>query len=318
VTRRPRRESTGPDAPARRSARLLPSVFSWRGGVESPTTAPSSPAYGALLTAFLHLQRPIAPLSEVANARSLPEALEGIGSDSGVLVREVDLAPGWWRTRGEPLLVEHRTLGPCFVFHRRGRWHARRTLDQGETESIRVDSSFAAECGEIAHECLRMPPSGPIRVRDLVAAAMAERWNDLGLRVLAACLAAAIGVVIPLMTALVIDSIIPNGDLRGLVGVAAALILAISANSLLLLVAGQATLRLDNSLAYRIESIVLARELGRSHSASPLSAGEIVQRVSGVNYAMKQLTQATNTVLVQIVGGFSNPVSYTHLRAHET
>jgi len=306
VTRRPHRESTGPDAPARRSARLLPSVFSWRGGVESPTTAPSSPAYGALRIAFLHLQQPIAPLSEVANARSLPQALEGLGSDSGVLVREVDLAPGWWRTCGEPLLVEHRTLGPCFVFHRRGRWHARRTLDQGETESIRVDSSFAAECGEIAHECLRMPPSGPIRVRDLVAAAMAERWSDLGLRVLAACLAAAIGVVIPLMTALVIDSIIPNGDLRGLVGVAAALMVAISARTLLLIIAGQATLRLDNSLAYRIESIVLARELGRSHSASPLPAGEIVQRVSGVNYAMKRLTQATNTVLAQIVGGLSN------------
>ncbi|MGA1056709.1 MAG: ABC transporter transmembrane domain-containing protein [Phycisphaerales bacterium] len=306
MTRSHHHETAEPDPQARRSARLLPSVFSWRGSVVAPTIAPSSPAFGALLAAFLHLQRPTSSLSEVGNARSIREAVEGIGVDSGLLIREVDLAPAWWRTRGEPLLVEHCTLGPCFVFHRRGRWHGRRMLDQGGTESIRVDAAFAAECGERAHECLRMPPAGPIRIRDLVGAAMAERWSDLGLRVLAACIAAAIGVVIPLMTALVIDSVIPNGDLRGLVGVAAALMVAISANSLLLLIAGQATLRLDNSLAYRIESIVLARELGRSQSASALSAGEIVQRVTGVNYAMKQLTDATNTVLVQIVSGFSN------------
>jgi ABC-type multidrug transport system fused ATPase/permease subunit len=306
VTRSHHHETAEPDPQARRSARLLSSVFSWRGSVVAPTIAPTSPAFGALLAAFLHLQRPTSSLSEVGNARSIREAVEGIGVDSGLLIREVDLAPAWWRTRGEPLLVEHCTLGPCFVFHRRGRWRARRTLDQGGIESIRVDAVFAAECGERAHECLRMPPAGPIRIRDLVGAAMAERWSDLGLRVLAACIAAAIGVVIPLMTALVIDSVIPNGDLRGLVGVAAALMVAISANSLLLLIAGQATLRLDNSLAYRIESIVLARELGRSQSASALSAGEIVQRVTGVNYAMKQLTDATNTVLVQIVSGFAN------------
>lgn len=289
-----------------RESRLRESLFAWRGDLEHEASPPPSPVCGALTSAFLHLGRPTHALAEIADARDIREAVDRVGFGHGVLGREVELAPDWWRHRGEPLVVEHEDLGPCFAFHRAGRWRGVRRPASGGIESVRIDAAFASACGSTAHEFIRTPLAGPLVIRDLMAAAMFDRWSDLGIRLAAACLSAVVGVVLPLMTALVIDSVIPNGDLRGLVGVAAALVVAIVASSLLLVVAGQATLRLDNSLAYRIEAMVLARELRRAQSASSLSAGEIVQRVNGVNFAMTQLTAATNTVFVQMVKGFAN------------
>jgi ABC-type multidrug transport system fused ATPase/permease subunit len=290
----------------RRESRLRESLFAWRNGVaQDPSQAPS-PSCAALIAAFRHLRRPVAPLAEVADARSVREAVDRLGFAHGVLVREVTLSPDWWRYRGEPLVVEHPELGPCFVCHRRGRWVGERRSATGEVESVPIDAAFGTACEEAAHEFIPAPFPGALRIRDLLATAMSGRWGDLGIRLAAACIAASVGVVLPLMTALVIDSVIPNGDVRGLVGVAAALVVAVVATTLLLFIAGQATLRLDNSLAYRIEAMVLARELRRAQSTSALSAGEIVQRVTGVNFAMTQLTAATNTVLVQMVGGFAN------------
>ena len=168
-----------------------------------------------------------------------------------MLGREVELSPDWWRHRGEPLVVEHEDLGPCFAFHRGGRWRGVRRPASGGIESIRIDAAFANACGSTAHEFIRTPLPGALGIRDLMLTAMFHRWSDLGIRLAAACLSAVVGVVLPLMTALVIDSVIPNGDLRGLVGVAAALVVAIG--------------------VARSQSPVVAPRLAVVHAPSPLS-----------------------------------------------
>ena len=285
---------------------LFRSIFSRRSVNQRRLDMPTSPACEALENAFLFLRNPIQPLADVADAESMQEAVSGLSDGIGVLIRETSIEGDWWQKSGEPLIVVHEEIGPCFVFHRRGRWHGVRANENGRRIDSSIDARFAERCEETAHELIPMPKPGPIKPTELIRVAMTGRWSDLWIRLGAASGAAAVGIVLPLMIAIVIDSIIPNGDVRGLVGVAAALVVAIIANALLLTIAGLATTRVDNSLTYRIEAILLFRILAHGRSKDDLAAGEIMQRISAVNYAMVQITAATSTIVVQIVRGLAN------------
>jgi len=298
--------TTQADRLKRHRTRLLRSVFARNTVDQRRLDMTTSPACSAMENAFLHLGQPIQSLADIADAETVQEAVRGLSAGTRLLIREVSIEGNWWRKSGEPLIVMHEQSGPCFLFHRRGRWHGVRTNEKGRRIEFKIDAEFAGRCLVTAHEFIRSPEPGPITPTELIMVAMSGRWLDLGIRLAAASGAAAVGIVVPLMIAIVIDSIIPNGDFRGLVGVGAALVVAIIASGLLITIAGLATIRVDNSLAYRLQAILVFRALSHGPAHHDLPAGEIVQRIAAVNYAMRQITKATSTVVVQLVRGLAN------------
>ena len=96
--------------------RLFRSIFSGRSVNQRRLDMPTSPACEALENAFLFLRNPIQPLADVADAETMQEAVSGLSAGIGVLIRETSIEGDWWRKSGEPLIVVHEEIGPCFVF----------------------------------------------------------------------------------------------------------------------------------------------------------------------------------------------------------
>lgn len=285
--------------------RLLGSVLRWRGQPSWAVDVPTTPACNALALVFRHFRIPVDPLVEVAEIAELGEAARRLGNRHLVSGREVSLGADWWRMGGEVLAIEHRRLGPCALIPGSGRWKALQPVE-GSFVEHRVDAAFASECENRAVEFLRVPPPGKNGIGSLLQAGMFGLYGELGRRLMAAGAGACLAVVPPIMAALLIDSVIPDGEVAGLLGVALALLVTTLANSFLLAISGLAALRLDNALAYRIESIVLTRELEGRFGRESLPPGEILQRMSAVNWAMGFVTKTTQTVFVQSLQGLAN------------
>lgn len=287
--------------------RLLASVLRWRGQPAWAIDVPTTPACDALALVFRHFRIPLDPLVEVAETSGLVEAARRLGNRHLVSGREVTLGADWWKTGGEVLAIEHRRLGPCALIPGSGGWKALQPAD-GTFVEHRVDAAFASDCEANAVEFLRVPPPGKNGVGSLLQAGMFGLYGELARRLVAAGAGACLAVVPPIMAALLIDSVIPDGEIAGLVGVAVALLVTTLANSFLLAISGLAALRLDNALAFRVESIVLMRELEGRFGRESLPPGEILQRMSAVNWAMRFVTKTTQTVFVQSLQGLANLV----------
>jgi putative ABC transport system ATP-binding protein len=285
--------------------RIIDSVLRSRSEGTAQIDGPTTPACRVLAQIFCHFRVPVSPLAEFADVASLAELARCLGSRHLVAGREVDLGADWWKSSGEVLAVEHRRLGPCALIPQADRWWALQIVEDQTIKHV-VDADFASECSPAAVEFMRVPPPGRNSIWALLHAGMFGLYSELLRRLSAAGAAACLAVVPPIMAAMLIDSVIPDGEIGGLIGVAGALLVTVLANSLLQGISGLAALRLDNALAFRVEAIVLTRELEGRHGGEPLPAGEILQRVSAVNWAMGFVTKTTQTVFVQALRGVAN------------
>lgn len=245
-------------------------------------------------------------LGRLANAPTVAEAVRRLGRRRSVLGRPVDLVGSWWRRNGEVTIVNHRTLGPCTLVPRGSRWWGRVATADGGVSEVTVDAAFAADCESRAYEFLRIPPPGGVGILQLLRLSTRGRWGDILARIGAGIVSALIALVLPIATALLIDRVIPDGEGSAVAGIGLALFVASGATALLSLIGGLSTLRFDNTVSYRAESITLSHVIGRFRRPDGKSDGEVIQRISAVNSAMGTVTHATDKVVVQTIRGFAH------------
>jgi ABC-type bacteriocin/lantibiotic exporter with double-glycine peptidase domain len=281
------------------------SVFSWNRHIKQSLDVPTTSTCAAIALAYEHFGVPVAPLVSIAETSDLMEAIAILGTQHLVAGREVELREGWWGACGEVLTVKHCDFGSCTLVPRKGSYVA---LEPGEDHCREhsVDQEFARGCASTAVEFMRVPPPGKNNLSELLRASMTGLYPELTRRLAAAGAAALLGIVPPIMVAVLIDDVIPNGQTRGLVGISIALLVTTAATSLLLLISSLAALRLDNGLAFRLEAIILTRELEGRHRSTGLPPGELLQRIAAINWAMGFITRATQTVFVQSLRGVAN------------
>ena len=267
----------------------------------------STPACRAVEIAFRHLGVDVGSLVSLSDAQTLKDATNLLGRGRGVMARAIDLEPNWWRTNGEIIAVNHDELGPCTLIPRGSGWKAIVPAKGPETrDHLNVDAAFASRCDTVAYEFLRIPQPGRTGILELLKLATFKRWGEIRARIFAGIVSALLGLVIPIVTAIMINQVIPDGESSGVVGIGLALLVAAIATTILGLVGGLATLRFDNSIAFRTETIVLNRVLDRFTRDKSLSDGEVIQRISSVNTAMGTLTHSTDKVVVEGIRGFAH------------
>ncbi|MAC19209.1 MAG: hypothetical protein CMJ23_05925 [Phycisphaerae bacterium] len=261
----------------------------------------------AIELAFRNLGVDVTPLSMLADVPDLATAVARIGRSHEVFGRTIDLQPDWWRSNGEILVVDHRTLGPCTLVPQGSRWDAIVPKSGSEARSLKVDQAFALECSPVAYELIRLVPTGDSSLYRLLKTATRGRWGEIWSRISAGVVSAILGLLIPIVTAIMINQVIPDGEASGVVGIGLALLVAAGATSILGLLGGLSTLRFDNTVAYRTETMVLARVIDRFRRVkNEHSDGEIIQRITSVNSAMGTITPATDKVVVEAIRGFAH------------
>ena len=267
----------------------------------------STPACRAVEIAFLHLGVDVGSLMNMSEAADLEDAVGRLGRIREVAGRKIDLEPGWWRTNGEIIAVNHRKLGPCTLIPRGSQWKA---ILPGTGSiaraTMKVDARFAEECDSVAFEFIRIPAPGKTGILRLLRLATYQRWGEIRARIFAGIISALLGLVIPIVTAILINDVIPDGESSGVIGIGLALLVAAMATTILGLVGGLATIRFDNTIAFRTETMVLNRVLDRFRREKTLSDGEVIQRISSVNTAMGTLTHSTDKVVVEGIRGVAH------------
>ncbi|MDE0890216.1 MAG: ABC transporter transmembrane domain-containing protein [Phycisphaerales bacterium] len=305
MTSNPRTSSAGTTA----RDTLVESSLNWNRGTGTGIGVDATAPCLAIARVFHELRLPPESLTTLTDAGSTEEMVRRLGRRRGVLGRRVDLEDGWWRSNGEILVVEHKDAGPCVLVPKNSGWkcvHPDPDSDSDSRNRMTVNAGFAAQCEPTAYEFMRSPDPRSSGIPNLLAIALRGRLGEIRARIVAGIVSALLGLVIPIMTAVLIDQVIPDGESRGVIGIGLALFVVAGATATLNLIGGLATLRLDNSVSYRVEASVLSRVVDRFRRDDELPQGEVIQRITSVNSAMGVITHSTDKVVVEAIRGFAH------------
>jgi NHLM bacteriocin system ABC transporter ATP-binding protein len=223
-----------------------------------------------------------------------------------VRARRVVLREGWWREDNGPLLGRwaDRPAPLALLPVRGGGYEA---LDPADRSRIRLDERTAAQVGPTAYMVYRPFPAEPLRPLDVLRFGLHGCRPDVLAALGAALLGAVLGLVLPMATGLLFESVIPGAD-RGQLAQMMVILLAVAlAGALFSVVRGVAVVRIESRTAAGIQAAVWDRLV-----ALPLpffrdySAGELAMRAMNVEEIRRLMTGAVVTGLLAGLFSLSN------------
>lgn len=245
--------------------------------------------------ADIDFQRP--PQSETSAGRDM---LAEIAEASRVRRRRVTLAGNWWQKDGLPLLSFRKQDGHPVVLLPSADGY--RLASAAGGPSIRVDAAVAVELEDFAWAFYRGLGE---TYRGLVEML---RFGSLGclrdyLMVIAMGIAIGlIGMVTPMATGMLFDSVIPGADKNQLLQLTLALLAAAFTTSLFDAARGFAVLRVEGRLDLAIQSAIWDRLMRLPATFfRDYSAGDLAMRANGVNSILQLISGTTLQTLMGAV-----------------
>jgi ATP-binding cassette subfamily C protein len=219
----------------------------------------------------------IRPDTDMRRGRRVQHPVVAIARASGFQVRKVVLKDRWATHGSEPLLVfRDADNAPAALLPRR-KGYAIYDPERGTT--VPLDSTLAATLNPFAFMFYRPFPPKALTIRDLLTVGLRESRRELVMIVLLGAAAGLLAILVPYVTGVVFDSVIPNAQRSQLLTIAALLVAAAVVSSLFNLARGFAILRLQGTLSLVLEAALWDRLLNL-----PLpffrqySAGDLAQR----------------------------------------
>jgi len=222
---------------------------------------------------------------------SLQDELRAICRTSSVGYRLVILDREWWTRDNGPLLgftsaegEENKAPSPtpvALVGEGAGRYHIH---DPQSGAAQPVTEELAQTLEPLAFQFYRGLPPNRVSPGDLWRFVIFNAWGDLRVLLSVGAMGAALGLLLPILTGVVFDSVIPSADRTHLVSVFAALAVAALAGAAFTFTRALAVLRLRTRASADLQMAVLDRLL-----RLPLpffrdfTAGDLGVRVSGVS-----------------------------------
>lgn len=226
--------------------------------------------------------------------------VEALAQASRVRVRRVTLRDGWWRGDAGPLLGRMADQERCVALlpAPRGGYEL---YDPETRAGRRVDDAVAAELGPHAFALYRPFSAGPQGVRELLRFGAHGCGRDLATVACAAAAVSLLGLLTPLATGILFDSVIPGAERGQLLQLAAILVVCALATAAFTVVRGVGVLRLETRVGTAVQAALWDRLL-----ALPLpffrdySAGDLAVRAMGVEEIRRTLS---GTVVNALLGG---------------
>jgi NHLM bacteriocin system ABC transporter ATP-binding protein len=219
------------------------------------------------------------PHPDMVRGRPIRNPAMSIAQASGLRYRVVALKERWLTRSSEPLLAfrdeDRRPVALLPRGARRGY-----LMYEPDTETMTpLDAREAATLNPFAFMFYRPFSRTALTLRDLLAFSFGECRRELLLIVAVSVATGGLALLTPYVTGVVFDSIIPNGQRRELVTVAALLVVAALVTGLFNLARGFAVLRLQGKLSLSLQAALWDRLL-----SLPLpffrqyAAGDLAQR----------------------------------------
>ncbi|MFE6253973.1 NHLP bacteriocin export ABC transporter permease/ATPase subunit [Agromyces sp. NPDC057865] len=234
------------------------------------------------------------------------DPLQGLARASGVRTRRVALSAGWWREDSGPMLGfladGHRPVAILPVGS--GRYEL---VDTAAGTRVAVDERRAAGVEPGAFAVYRPLPDGPLSIGRLVTSALAESRGDLARLVATSLATALLALAVPIVTGLIVGSVIPEADLSELLQLTLALIVAALAGAAFQLTTAIAVLRIQGRVDRYLGPAIWSRLLSLPTTFfRRFTAGDLAFRVTSVGTVVQLIS---GTAVTSLLGGVFSLVS---------
>ena len=221
-------------------------------------------------------------------SESLPIVLQQLAMASDFRIREVALEGDWWRQEGPSLLVWNATTDTPMAAIWNGRQY--RLNDPRSGKLSPVDSTLAENIGASGFQLYPGLPRDA-SLKSLAKFSLNKSHGALRAIVIASILTMLVGLIVPIATAVVVSTAIPDGrlpllhEMALLVGAGALGIFSLGATRALL------TIRLETMINMRLQGAVWDRVLRLpSRYFRQYPTGDLVRRVLAVDEVRRLLT----------------------------
>ena len=221
-------------------------------------------------------------------------------------VRRTLLRGEWWTEDAGPLVAWHGEARNPVALVRRG--NRRYVMLDTTTGTLRlVDRSVAMELAPEAVSFYPALPARPLRFRDLLTFSFRHSTGSF-LRIVIAIIAIGLmSLVTPLITNLLVNSVIPRSELDQLTFCALALAVTAIAIASIQTMEGLAMLKVEGLMDWRLQAAVIDRVLRLPTSLfREYTVGDFVDRSMGIDAARRVFTgRALRSMLMGVFAWFS-------------
>lgn len=230
--------------------------------------------------------------------------LEEIARASGLRLRTITLRDGWWKYDfGSLLALDQNTKQPLALL---GAQDQPRLIDPAQGEELRFDEA-RERLAPTAFELTAPLPFRAINFRELLGFALTQGWRDLIPMLAMGAILGLLGLMMPIATAYIIDSVIPNHEGGHLIELGLALAVLGGTAFVVNYVSTLAFTRAESCMGRAVQSGIMDRVLRLPMSFfQNYSAGDLATRVMAITQIQTLLsTSSVNAILGGIFGIFS-------------
>lgn len=232
------------------------------------------------------------------------DPLRAMARASGLRTREVKLAGRWWKKDGAPLLARRRSDGQPVVLlpGSPGRYILHDPVAGTRTP---VDGEVAASLAAVAHIFYRPLPARPLSFWDLWRFGLQDGRRDAAMALLMSLGAGLLGLLVPLATGILFETVVPAGDRSLLWQVALALGASSLAMAIFQFTAGIATLRAEGRIGASLQAAVWDRLISLPAGFfRRYAAGDLAMRALSFDHARQLVASIGITSVLSSVFAF--------------
>ena len=284
----------------------LVSVLRKEEGPAVDTGAITDPLLKACSLVGAHLGIEIHPSPKSARIAQGRDSLDEIGRASHTRIRAITLRGNWWQGENGPLLG-FRSADDRPVAILPGRHVVYDVVDPQEQTCVPVDGRVAAMLSPSAFTFYRSFPQRALQTKEIISFAFRDCWRDGQSILVAGMLGGLLGIVLPVATGIVMDSIIPAAARGQLFQLGIGLMAAAFAGMLFQVSSAICTLRIQTRIGSAVQAAVWDRLLGLPVTFfRKYTVGDLAMRAYGLDQIRQLLTGAAgSTILGTIFSAFS-------------
>jgi NHLM bacteriocin system ABC transporter ATP-binding protein len=231
---------------------------------------------------------------EVRAPKSPPVNLASIARASGIRVRQVILKGEWWKFDSGPLLgfLEDGDRPVALLPRSKTRYQL---VNETDGTSVPVDTRTANSIKPFAWSFYRPFPPRPIGAFDLWRFGFQSVWkSDIAAVILIGLLGGLLGLVTPVATGLIFNTIIPQAERLQLLHVGLILLVSVASGLMFQIAKAAAMLRIESRMNVSLQAAVMDRLLSLPVPFfRKYTSGDLANRASGINTIRQVLSGTT-------------------------
>jgi NHLM bacteriocin system ABC transporter ATP-binding protein len=289
---------------AHRSLEDLASVFQARPAIDSSTV--DDPLFNAcrIVAKYrdIHLRAP----RELLKGEALRDPLGSIAKTSGIRIRKVALNGWWWREEGDSFLVyAGDAMTPMAAVPAGQNSYA--LIDPKTNTSTPLTDSVAASLHENGYTFYRSFGENVMTARKVFAFGTHGLGKDFTTLLLMGLSGGLLGMLPPMATALLFDSIIPSAQQSQLWQITFGLVLIALGIGIFEFTRGVALLRIEGKMDYNVQAAVLDRLFSLPIPFfRQFSSGDLADRANGISQIRQMISTTVGNSIINNVFAIFN------------